>query len=94
MSFIKASDAIRDVVIKLDERRNAHKAKTREVMMDGVTGRMFQDSVRALEDQEMRDWEVKRGKELLTRALHKIRDNSSPEEAIKFLEDTLAAVKG
>lgn len=94
MSFIKASDAIRDVVIKLDERRNAHKAKTREVMMDSVTGRMFQDSVRALEDQEMRDWEVKRGKELLTRALHKIRDNSSPEAAIKFLEDTLAAVKG
>jgi hypothetical protein len=44
--------------------------------------------------EEERAYEAKRARALITKALGDLRDNSSPDEAIKFLEETLAAIRG
>lgn len=87
-TFVKAGDAIRDVVISLDQRR---KDKADALHQLGSSVRLMDGK---METGEIREWEVERGKQLFTRALEKIRDNSSPDYAIKFLEDTLVSIKG
>jgi hypothetical protein len=46
------------------------------------------------EEQEARRLDCERAKAVITHQLAKIRENSSPDAAIQFLEETLAAVKG
>lgn len=95
-SFISLGEALDKVVDLADRRRQ----KVEPLLgIGGVNHRNLEASVAKLKEdekhkQEMREWYVKRGKEQFTRSLNEIRDNSSPEYAIKFLEDTLAAVKG
>lgn len=44
------------------------------------------------------DWanlmEVERGKSMITKGIEFIQKNASPEEAIQYLKDTLAAISG
>ena len=47
-----------------------------------------------LPQEEERAYEAARAKMLITSCLGILRDNSSPEEAIKFLSETLLAISG
>ena len=72
------------VVINLAARAKAYRELRASVALLESTRR--QDDFKAME--------AKRGRELITKGIGIIQTNASPEEAIQFLKDTLAAISG
>ena len=85
--FVRVGKVANDVVIDLATRRKPH-------VPFQLVEQMLKASTADLQKKENARLEVERGKALITKGIHCIRDNSSPEDAIKFMEDTLAAIRG
>jgi hypothetical protein len=84
-SFIPVGAATNKVVIDLASRRKP---------IESPTMRMLKASVADLDGKERRRLEVERAKALITKGLNILQDNASPEEAIQYMRNTLAAISG
>lgn len=97
-SFVPLGSATTKVVVDLAERRPSARAQLRAQLIRDLKGSVTlldaqkpdKDAARA----RARAFNCDAAKATITKAIGDLRDNSSPQEAIDFLADTLAAIGG